>query len=39
MEFDLFGLSVKYLSIRNVITRYNSSGPLYIIHLLATRPP
>jgi hypothetical protein len=27
MEFDLFGLSVKDLSMRNVITKYNSLGP------------
>jgi hypothetical protein len=33
MEFDLFGLSVKDLSTRNVVTRYNSSGPLYTMHL------
>jgi hypothetical protein len=33
MEFDLFGLSVKDLSTRNVIARCNSSGPLYTMHL------
>jgi hypothetical protein len=31
MEFDPFGLSVKDLSIRNVITMCDSSGPLYTI--------
>jgi hypothetical protein len=30
MKFDLFGLSVKDLSTRNVITRCNSSGPLML---------
>jgi hypothetical protein len=29
MEFDPFGLSVKDLTIRNVIVRSNSTGPLY----------
>jgi hypothetical protein len=33
MEFDPFGLSVKDLSMWNMITRYNSSGPLYMMHL------
>jgi hypothetical protein len=33
MEFDLFGPSVKDLSTQNVITRCNSSGPLYMMHL------
>jgi hypothetical protein len=33
MEFDPFGLSVKDLSTQNVLTRYNSSGPLYTMHL------
>jgi hypothetical protein len=32
-EFDPFGLSVKDLSKRNVITRCNSSGPLYTMRL------
>jgi hypothetical protein len=39
MEFDLSGLSVKDLATRNVITRCNSSGPLYTIHLPTTHPP
>jgi hypothetical protein len=34
MEFDPFGLSVKNLSKQNMITRCNSSGPLYTM-----RPP
>jgi hypothetical protein len=33
MEFDPFGLSVKDLTIRNVIARSNSTGPLYTLHL------
>jgi hypothetical protein len=33
MEFDLFGLSVKDLSTQKVITRCNSSGPLYTMRL------
>jgi hypothetical protein len=33
MEFDLFGLSVKDLSTRNVITRCTSLGPLYMMCL------
>jgi hypothetical protein len=33
MEFDQFDLSVNDLSTRNVITRCNSSGPLYTMHL------
>jgi hypothetical protein len=33
MEFDPFGLSMKYLSTRNVITRCNSLEPLYTMHL------
>jgi hypothetical protein len=33
MEFDLFGLSVKDLTIRNVIARSNSTGPLYTLCL------
>jgi hypothetical protein len=33
MEFDPFGLSVKDLSTRNVLTRCNSSGPLYMMRL------
>jgi hypothetical protein len=31
MEFDPFGLSVKYLATRSVIARYDSLGPLYTI--------
>jgi hypothetical protein len=33
MKFDLFGFSVKDLSTRNMITRCNSSGPLYTMRL------
>jgi hypothetical protein len=33
MEFDPFGLSVKDLTIRNVIGRSNSTGPLYTLCL------
>jgi hypothetical protein len=33
IEFDPFGLSVKDHSTWNVITRCNSSGPLYMMHL------
>jgi hypothetical protein len=33
MKFELLGLSVKDLSIRNVITRCDSLGPLYTMHL------
>jgi hypothetical protein len=33
IEFDLFGLYVKDLSTQNVITRCNSSGPLYMMHM------
>jgi hypothetical protein len=33
MEFDPFGLSVKDLTIRNVIGRSNSTGPLYMLCL------
>jgi hypothetical protein len=33
MEFDSFSISVKDLSMQNVITRCNSSGPLYTMHL------
>jgi hypothetical protein len=39
MEFDLFGLSVKDLSTRNVITRCNSSGPLYTMRLSSHLAP
>jgi hypothetical protein len=30
-EFDQFGLSMKDLSMRNVITKCNSSGPMYMM--------
>jgi hypothetical protein len=33
MEFDLFGLFVKDISTRNMITRCNSLGPLYMMCL------
>jgi hypothetical protein len=33
MKFDPFGLSVKDLSIRNVIVKLNSTGPLYMLRL------
>jgi hypothetical protein len=36
MEFDPFGLSVKYLATQSVIVRYDSSGPLYTILLSAS---
>jgi hypothetical protein len=36
MEFDLFGLSVKDLTTRNVIARSNSTGPLYMLRLLSS---
>jgi hypothetical protein len=39
IEFDPFGLSVKDLATRNMITRCNSSGPLYTICLSTTHPP
>jgi hypothetical protein len=39
MEFYPFGLSVKDLATRNVITRYNSPGLLYTIHLPSIRHP
>jgi hypothetical protein len=39
MEFDPFGLSVKDLATKNVITRGNSSGLLYTIHLPSTHTP
>jgi hypothetical protein len=38
MKFDPFDLSVKDLSTQNVITRCNSSGPLYTMHL-PSHPP
>jgi hypothetical protein len=39
MEFDLFGHSMKDLSTRNMITRCNSSGPLYTMCLLSHTAP
>jgi hypothetical protein len=34
MEFDPFGLSMRNLTTRNVIAKLNSTGPLYLFHLL-----
>jgi hypothetical protein len=39
MEFDLFGLSVKDLSTKNVIVRSNSTSPLYMMHLPGSITP
>jgi hypothetical protein len=39
MKFDPFDLSVKDLSTRNVITRCDSSGPLYTMHLPSRSTP
>jgi hypothetical protein len=39
MEFDPFGLSMKDLSTRNVITRCDSSGPLYTMRLPSRSTP
>jgi hypothetical protein len=39
MEFDSFGLSVKDLSIQNVIIRSNSTGPLYTMCLPRSTAP
>jgi hypothetical protein len=39
MEFDPSGLSVKDLSTRNVLTRCNSSGPLYMMRLPSRSAP
>jgi hypothetical protein len=39
MEFDSFDLSVKDLSTRNMITRCNSSGPLYTMCLSSHPTP
>jgi hypothetical protein len=36
MEFDLFGLSVKDLTTKNVIIRSNSTDPLYTMRLPET---
>jgi hypothetical protein len=39
MEFDLFGLSVKDLTTKNVIIRSNSTGPLYMMRLPGSLTP
>jgi hypothetical protein len=39
MEFDLFGLSVKDLTTRNVNVRSNSTGPLYTMRLTRSITP
>jgi hypothetical protein len=39
MEFDPFGLYMKDLSTRNMITRCDSSGPLYIMRLPSCSTP
>jgi hypothetical protein len=39
MEFDPFGFSVKDLSTQNIITRCNSSGPLYTMRLPSRSTP
>jgi hypothetical protein len=39
MEFDLFDLSVKDLTTKNVIIRSNSTGPLYTMCLLGSLTP
>jgi hypothetical protein len=39
MEFDTFGLSVKDLSTRNVLTMCNSLGPLYMMRLPSRSAP
>jgi hypothetical protein len=39
MEFDMFGLSMKDLTTKNVIIKSNSIGPLYTIHLLGSLTP
>jgi hypothetical protein len=39
IEFDPFGLSVKDLSTRNVITRCDSLGPLYTMRLPSRSTP
>jgi hypothetical protein len=39
MEFDPFDISMKYLITRNMITRWNSFGPLYNICLPTTCAP
>jgi hypothetical protein len=39
MEFDLFGLSVKDLTTKNVIVKSNSTGPLYTMRLSESLTP
>jgi hypothetical protein len=39
MEFDMFGLSVKDVTIKNVIVRSNSTGPLYMMRLSGSLTP
>jgi hypothetical protein len=39
MKFDLFDLSVKDLTTKNVIVRSNSTGPLYTMHLTRSLTP
>jgi hypothetical protein len=39
MEFDLFGLSVKDLTAKNVTVRLNSTGPLYTMRLPGSLTP
>jgi hypothetical protein len=39
MEFDLFGLSVKDLTTKNVTVRLNSTGPLYTMRLPGSLTP
>jgi hypothetical protein len=39
MKFDLFGLSVKDLTTKNVIVRSNSTGPLYTMRLPGSLTP
>jgi hypothetical protein len=39
MEFDLFSLSVKDLTTKNVIVRSNSTGPLYTMRLPGSLTP
>jgi hypothetical protein len=39
MEFDPFDISMKDLATKNVITKCNSSEPLYTVHLHSTHAP
>jgi hypothetical protein len=39
IEFDLFGLSVKDLTTKNLIVRSNSTGPLYMMRLPGSLTP